>query len=575
MQTRDDLARTYCVGRGVELGPGTCPTSVGPDATLCFVDKRSAEELKAYFGADDVVSGKRLAEYEKGSFDFLIAHHVLEHCSNVVEELMDWMSYLKDDGAVLFLSVPDAQRCSDISRLITPPTHFVYDYLMGVNDSSFESREHIYSFLWGWSDEGGLAGRSKQEASGMVRNAAHQAENDLHWHVFSAQTLEFVVNTAAALSGRKVSIHYADTAVVNGEHRIVVALEKTAAEDAGAARLREIRATLAPTVMEFCLRGLEGKTVYTLGPEDKGKIFIAEGGKACWVREPQTLEDRGITNVPAVYIEFGRERDQAIGPDLASDTFKLMHGGRCEAVHSRIKLAGGWGLEVSPGGAPLIKKSEGDVTYVDKVGEVKWRKSYLTTNNVQPDVILGERRLDDVFPGDSFDYVVSSHVLEHIPDFAGGFVSAQHILKPGGDLVMLVPDKRYTFDILRTPSTIDHVERAFEQKLAHPSREMILDFFANVDQSATAEALWKGAHAPRPTHSAAEVETIMQNTKADEVDVHCWVFTPTTLHALVTHVCEHHARDLEIVEITDTPYGGNEFLVHLRKRGGAKAIAAA
>lgn len=563
MTTRDQIAREHCIGSGVELGPGRRPTQVGPGSTLAFVDKRGPEELARYFGSSDVVSGERLSSFEPGSFDFLIAHHVLEHTPNVIEELITWFSYVRD-GGVVFLSVPDRAHCLDATRLVTPPNHFVTDYILGIDESSFESREHIYSFLSGWHDAGGLAGRSKEEAAQLTRMAVHKASNDLHWHVFTEASFKFVVETAARLSGRVATLKLLQTGGSENEHRLVASLAVSPPADDDIEALKDLRANLGRRIAQFCLRAFEGQPFYTLSQRDQGKILVAEEGKARWVREPQTLEERGIDKTPPQYIEFGLARDDVVGEDIVSSTLALGLDRRA-AVVDRIRIYAGRGLEISPGAAPLVlREVAADVVYCDKVGGEAWNNVYGGRGEmVNSDVVLGSKRLEEVFPEDRFDYIVSSHVLEHIPDFIGFFKSAQHILKPGGDLVMLVPDKRYTFDALRQPSTVEQIERAHRDKLTHPSYEMVADFYAHVDQGVEAAAIWRGDYRPRPTH--ANGLELARTIKLEEADVHCWVFTPEHLRALVDYVAAVHTPLLSVIDVSGTPAGGNEFLVHMRK----------
>lgn len=562
MGARDDIAREFCIGSGVELGPGQRPTRVAPGSSLAFVDKRSPEELARYFGSSDVVSGERLENFELASFDFLIAHHVLEHSSNVIEDLINWMSYVRD-GGVVFLSVPDRQHCPDGARLVTPPTHFVTDYILGIDDSSFESREHIYSFLCAWHAVGGLAGKSKDEASRLTAKAAHMPQNDLHWHVFTEASLRFVVETAARLSGRRASVIMVETGGDENEHRIVATLTE-AARDQEVDALKRLRADLGPLVASFCLNALEGQPLYTLSSRDEGKVFVAEGGKVRWVREPQTLVERGLDGVLTQYIEFGLARDHVVGDDIITSTLALAMDRR-NAVADRVRLAEGRGLEISPGAAPLLlREAARELIYCDKVGGDAWRNVYGARGDMMnSDVVLGDRRLDEVFPPAHFDYVVSSHVLEHIPDFIGFFKSVEIVLRRGGDLVMLVPDKRYTFDVLRRPSSVEEIERAHRDQLTHPSYEMVLDFFTNIDHDAEAAALWRGDYRARPSYPNALDKA--RSVNLEDADVHCWVFTPENLRSLMEHVVATHTPSLTVLDVSETPVGGNEFLVHARR----------
>ncbi|MEX3900116.1 methyltransferase domain-containing protein [Paraburkholderia sp. BR10954] len=48
-----------------------------------------------------------------------------------------------------------------------------------------------------------------------------------------------------------------------------------------------------------------------------------------------------------------------------------------------------------------------------------------------------------------FDYVIASHVIEHVLDLVGWVHSLLAALKHAGRIVLAVPDRRYTFDYVR------------------------------------------------------------------------------------------------------------------------------
>ena len=205
------VSAPYLRGTGIEIGAGMSPQRL-PEGSICeYFDKRSASELSALFG----VSEKQIeinvhpiasfwSRFPEG-VDFVIAHHVLEHCSNPLAALIEWQSYLKNEGT-LVISVPEAKRCPDARRLIPPIDHLLQDYIFNRGDDSFESREHIYSFVMGWIDRGFAEGKEKLEIAQITHQCAKAPKNDLHWHAFDKNLFMEVISSSSRISGNKMEI---------------------------------------------------------------------------------------------------------------------------------------------------------------------------------------------------------------------------------------------------------------------------------------------------------------------------------------------------------------------------------
>lgn len=73
------------------------------------------------------------------------------------------------------------------------------------------------------------------------------------------------------------------------------------------------------------------------------------------------------------------------------------------------------------------------------------------------DVNLDITRLP--LPDDSFDVVLCSHVLEHVPNDAAAMREIQRVLKPGGWSVLMVPFERSRAETFEDPSVTDPSER--------------------------------------------------------------------------------------------------------------------
>lgn len=210
-EIRDRVTRDHLRGRGIELGAGTRPQRLPPGVEAELFDKRSASELVTYFetaaaGAQPVRPLAEIPERFPAGADFLIAHHVLEHISNPIAALIEWFGWVRP-GASLVVSVPDAAHSPDRGRLIPTLEHVLLDYLLDRGDDSFESREHVYSFLMGWCDDGAAVGIDKLELASRAHACAAAAQNDLHWHAFDRALFEGIVWAAGVLSGRGLELH--------------------------------------------------------------------------------------------------------------------------------------------------------------------------------------------------------------------------------------------------------------------------------------------------------------------------------------------------------------------------------
>ena len=207
---RAKIAAPYLQGRGAEIGAGTIPQALPAGAMCEIYDKRTKDELALLFNVEkslvpDVYPFEVFKERNPDGVDFLIAHNVLEHISNPVSQLIRWNGWVKSGGIVV-LSVPHLDYCPDRGRLVPSFEHILVDFLLDRDDDSFESREHVYSFAMGWSDEGYAKGQNKFYVATEAHACAKALTNDLHWHAFNEELLKKTIGAAAILGRKNISI---------------------------------------------------------------------------------------------------------------------------------------------------------------------------------------------------------------------------------------------------------------------------------------------------------------------------------------------------------------------------------
>ena len=84
-------------------------------------------------------------------------------------------------------------------------------------------------------------------------------------------------------------------------------------------------------------------------------------------------------------------------------------------------------------------------------------------------------------PDRSYDFVLSSHNLEHFANPLKALKEWQRVARPGGILVLVLPNYRHTFDHRRKPTPIDHMLADFEADTPETDLSHLPDILANHD----------------------------------------------------------------------------------------------
>ena len=128
----------------------------------------------------------------------------------------------------------------------------------------------------------------------------------------------------------------------------------------------------------------------------------------------------------------------------------------------------GVGIELGPGHNPYPVDLPGiTVRYVDRWEPEANRELFpeLGEDAVfpRPDIVadLDTDRLGAL--GDATeDFVIASHVLEHLANPIAMLTEVHRVLRPGGVLLILLPDRHLTFDRLRSPTGLAHLVAEYE-----------------------------------------------------------------------------------------------------------------
>jgi SAM-dependent methyltransferase len=247
------------------------------------------------------------------------------------------------------------------------------------------------------------------------------------------------------------------------------------------------------------------------------------------------------------------------------------------------------GIEVGPYFRPLAPKRLGyQCTVMDVFDAEILRQQALADPNIpraaiadieEVDIIGSAieiaERIGEKLPLGSFDYVITSHNFEHVPDPVHFLQGCEKVLRPGGILSMAVPDRRAGFDYFRPHSTLaEFLEAYFARRVRPTPAQVFCQDSLHSRYTIDGRQLVGFSLADDPAN-VVPLQTLKEAFAAwrqfehcpDEVyrDVHCWAFTPASLELLLTDLRFLGLIRLTCLEISDTI--DNEFYVHLVNRG--------
>jgi SAM-dependent methyltransferase len=199
------------------------------------------------------------------------------------------------------------------------------------------------------------------------------------------------------------------------------------------------------------------------------------------------------------------------------------------------------GTEIGPGLTPLPGLSPAPI-YVDRFAEFGGEPC------------LADYRGDACqlpFYSNSLDYVASSHVLEHVANPVAALIEWYRVLRPGGIIYVVVPNRLGTWEYTRKLTGVSHMLADYERGTSAVDPTHIDEFVHEID--------WSRYRPEVPAEKLAEEkETLARGMheavrRGEEINIHFHTFEPSNVKELIAALNDwpRYRVNWELLDLVD------------------------
>lgn len=243
-----------------------------------------------------------------------------------------------------------------------------------------------------------------------------------------------------------------------------------------------------------------------------------------------------------------------------------------DLIDSRLKI-----LEIGPFVNPLIRSA--NIKYADVLNRneliARAEKSGRDFDDT-PEIDYVLKNLDFGVIEDKFDYVISSHCIEHQPDLIGHLQGVDSILKDGSYYFLIIPDKRFCFDRY-LPLTLlpDIIDAHYNKKKLHDLRAIIFSRAYKTHNNPVvhwnefinnSENYFNKPDSVKIDKITSAIKQWIDN-EGKYIDAHSLYFTPESFDFIIKNLKDMDYINFNVERLYFTNRNSIEFFVILKKLG--------
>jgi len=227
-------------------------------------------------------------------------------------------------------------------------------------------------------------------------------------------------------------------------------------------------------------------------------------------------------------------------------------------------------LEIGPFTRPLVKGP--NVKYAD-IYDTETNRQRAENFEYDPEAVCPTDYVCEIkdIP-DKFDVVVSSHLIEHMPNLIKHLNEIYDLLRYSGRYCIVIPDHRFCFDGNLSSSTIGDVLEAFyADRKEIPLRNIIHHYCMATHNDTTEHWKFHNSYVRRlhiPIDAVKVMNTLIKYPDADKeffADAHAWYFTPFVFSDIVNCLIKLDLIKFKRIICNGTVENNQEFTCILEK----------
>jgi len=231
------------------------------------------------------------------------------------------------------------------------------------------------------------------------------------------------------------------------------------------------------------------------------------------------------------------------------------------------------GIEIAPWFRPLAPKNKGyNCKILDVFSKQQLLERAISDSNIsreshslleEVDFIGSATEIINLVPKKqhgTFDYIISSHNFEHLPNPIKFLQGCEIVLNPSGRLIMAMPDQRACFDYFRPHTTTAEWIEAYLGEQKKPNKRQLFEFKSYFSEywSNTERISAFSLDHPREKivctgDIVKEFKKWVEASDMDQyTDAHCSVMTPSSFKLMIMECNLLKLTSLRIKEISET-----------------------